>query len=193
MVRKIKVLLLCVCLCAFGTGTALAETIEENYSISVLSEDEQIELYALSVDAYQGTISTTYLTFFKDIVAGISIFDDYVFYRSSDNTYTMITGDIELTGTTFELIGDGQEYEITQNSGSGYSSSYYSLSVSSISDLSVRAGNYLVYSNLGHYPRLEERSVVYEFALLMAFITFCVCALVRPLSIFVLRFRNGNN
>lgn len=193
MVRKIKVLLLCVCLCAFGTGTALAETIEEQYPISVLSEDEQIELYALSVDAYQGTISTTYLTFFKDIVAGISIFDDYVFYRSSDNTYTMITGDIELTGTTFELIGDGQEYEITQNSGSGYSSSYYSLSVSSISDLSVRAGNYLVYSNLGHYPRLEERSVVYEFALLMAFITFCVCALVRPLSCFVLRFRNGNN
>ena len=196
MVRKI-IITLAMCMAFIGiAGTpALAE--EEiqtynNYPVMTLSEEESLELYALSVDAYQGTISTTYLTFFKDIVAGISIFDDYVFYRSSDNTYSLVTGDLELQGTTFVLNGEGQEYEITQNSGSGYSSSYYSLSVSAVSDLSVRARDYLVYSNLGHYPRLEERGEVYEFALLMAFCIFGSCCLIRPISNFVLRFRNGN-
>ena len=202
MVRKIGIILiLCMAFTGIAGTPALAEEQIEipvvqtpviDYPVSVLSNDEQLELYALSVDAYQGTISTTYLQFFKDIVAGLPIFSDYVFYRSSDNTYSMIVGDIELSGTTFTLNGDGVEYEITQNSGSGYNNSYYSLSVSTISDYTVRARDYLVYSNLGHYPRLEERGVVFEFALLMAFVTFCICALVRPISNFVLRFRNGN-
>ena len=194
MVRALKILIMCVCLCAVGTGTALAEEqiLVPDYPVSVLSENEQLELYALSVDAYQGTISTTYLTFFKDIVAGLSIFDDYVFYRSSDNTYTMITGDIYLSGTTFLLNGNGAKYEISQVSGSGYNNSYYSLGVSTVSDYTIRAKDFLVYSNLGYYPRLEERGVVYEFAMLTAFIIFGACCLVRPLSNFVLRFRNGN-
>ena len=201
MVRKIiAILAMCGALLAIGAAPALADPeiiIEEtpiynNIPVMTLSEEESLELYALSVDAYQGTISTTYLTFFKDIVAGISIFDDYLFYRSSDNTYTLVVGDLKLNGTTFVLDGTGVEYEISQNSGSGYNNSYYSLGVSSVSDLTIRARDYLVYSNLGHYPRLEERGVVYEFALLTAFIVFGVCCLVRPISNFVLRFRNGN-
>lgn len=195
MVRKIiAILAMCGALLAIGAAPALAEeeTNLYNYPVMTLSEEESLELYALSVDAYQGTINTTYLTFFKDIVSGISIFDDYVFYRSGNSDYCMVVGDIELNGTTFELLGEGKQYEISQVNGGAGTNSYYSLSVSAVSDLSIRARDYLVYSNLGHYPRLEERGVVYEFAMLTAFIIFCACCLVRPISNFVLRFRNGN-
>lgn len=194
MVRKIITVAIMLCLFATGTGTAHAEEIqEENYPISVLSLDEQAELYALSADAYQGTISTTFITFFRDIVASLPITHDYVFYRSGDQEYTLVSSpDMTLEGGTF-YADEGKEYVITQNSGSGYSSSYYSYSVSNVSDISVRSRGYLVYSNLGDYPQLEDRGVQYEFALLVAFCSFCIGAVIRPLSNFVLRFRNGNN
>lgn len=195
MVRTIITIVLCLCLGAIGTGTAHAETTTEteiyNYPVMTLSEEESAELYALSQSAYQGTISTTFLTFFKDIVATIPITHDYVFYRSSDDTYAMVSGDLTLSGDTFILEGDGVGYEITQVSGSGYGSSYYSYTVSDISNFSMDTNGYLVYSNLGDYPQLESRGVQYEFALLVAVCVVGVCALVRPLSNFVLRFRSG--
>ncbi len=193
MVRKIIIALtLCMAFTGIAGTPAHAETIQEDYPISVLSEDEQLELYALSVDAYQGTISTTFLTFARDIVASLSIFDNYVFLRTGDSEYTLYAGDLEFTNGDFYL-NEGKEYVIRQNSGSGYTNSYYSYSVSVVDNVGVNVGSYLVYSNLGDYPQLEERGVQYEFALFMAFIIFCLCALVRPISSFVLRFRNGNN
>lgn len=197
MVRKIiSTMILCGVLIGIAGAPAHAENSTSvemiDNSVSVLSIEESLELYALTQEAYQGTISTTYITFFRDIVAGLPVLDDYVFLRTGDNEYTMYSGDLDYTNGTFYMTGEGKEYVIEQVSGSGYGNSYYRYSVSTVDDVRVNVGSFLVYSNLGDFPQFEDRGVLYEYATFMAVFVIGLCALVRPLSNFVLRFRNGN-
>lgn len=195
MVWKIIVAIACSVLLS-GAEAHAAEITEissgdivQVYSNAVEAYSEAVEAYSTALDVYQGTISTTYLTFFKDIVNSLGINDDYLLYRSSNDTYSMIVGDIENNGTYFEMA-NGYMYNISSVSGSGYGTSYYSYSVSAISDIYIDTEDYLVYSNLGNFPRLEERSVYYEFATLFIISIMLCIVLIRPLFQYVLRPRS---
>lgn len=158
---------LCVCLC-IGTGTAAAAT----YSV-----------YS------QGNISTSILTYFRDIESGIGIDDNYVFWRSGQYEYKMAVGSLKCDSTSFASTGDYlQVYTLNTNT-SSYDA--YRLTVSTEQDFHLSASNYLVYSDLGHYPKLHERGVNYAFCTLFVVCIIGLCALVRPLFSFVLRIRNG--
>lgn len=144
---------------------------------------------AASYSAYDGNISTTYVTFFRDISSKIPINSDYVFFRSSQYDYTMIVGDLDFSGDTFTSSVEVQVYEISTNSGSSYNSTY-SYSVSSENNFSLSAGSSLLYSNLGNYPDLIERNDYYAFsAVLLLLIGICLY-LCRSVFGFCLRLRS---
>lgn len=118
-----------------------------------------VSAQATSYSAYDGTISTTYVTYFKDIVSGIGFKDNYVAFRSDQYTYKMIVGDIEYNSGVFSLVGNGTEYTIEISS--GYNSGY-TYTAESCNGHTVKAGNEIVYSDLGSYPQLVERGAKYE-------------------------------
>ena len=141
---------------------------------------------AMAADAtpYDGSISTTYITIFRDLATKVSIFDDYVFFRSGQNEYVMYVGDISYENGKF--AGKGLTvYTITNET--NYNSVYnYSISTR---DLDLSAGSALIYSNLGQYPDLIERNDYYAFATLtLLFIALC-CYLLRSVFGFSLRSR----
>lgn len=185
MVRKIIAIMLC--LCAIGTSTAYAEEITTEYPVSVLSIDEQLDLYALQEEAYQGTISTTYVTFFRDIASTLPVSHDYVMLRTGDNIYKMYSGDFIYDGD-FYMQGDGYVYTINYITGSGYGNTYYDYSVSATSDVTISANNKLIYSNLGNYPSLTERSASIEYALFIAVFSMCLSFVLHSVFKFLLRF-----
>lgn len=141
---------------------------------------------------YDGNISSTYLTIFRDIVADLPVNQSYVFFRSGRYDYTLFAGDLKCTDTSFYgMSTDTQvtKYNISTNTNTGS----YAYSVDTETNFSLNATNYLVYSNLGNYPRLEERSVDYAFCSLIVISVVALCMLMRPLFAFVLRFRGSRN
>lgn len=186
MVRKIIAIMLC--LCAIGTSTAFAEETTIEYPLSVLSVDEQLDLYALQEEAYQGTISTTYVTFFRDIASTLPVSHDYVMLRTGDNTYKMYSGDFINEGEDFYMQGEGYVYTINYISSSGYGNYYYSYSVDTVSDVTLSANGQLIYSNLGGYPSLTERSASIEYASFIALFSLCIGFVLHSIFKFLLRF-----
>ncbi len=145
---------------------------------------------ASAVFVYEGTISSTYTSIAEDI--NISAGDDYVFFRSGQYVYTLVTGEFSYTDGVFILSDNGKVYTITQVTGSGYSSSYYSYSVSDVTSYTVETNGILVYSNLGGYPSLNNNSDVYSFITMLVVIVIALCAFIRPLFNFVMRNRKGS-
>ena len=146
-----------------------------------------LSVTASAASVYDGNISTTYITIYRDISSNIGIDDDYVMFRSGQYDYTMFVGDLTLTGTTFRS-DKGQLYVISTNNGN-YGNGTYVYTVSETSNFSLNAGNALVYSNLGHYPDLIERVNDYEMAsVLLVCIGLC-CYLLRSIFGFCLRRR----
>lgn len=111
-------------------------------------------------DVYkEGNPSTTYIQYFRDIVAGIGFKDHYVAFRSGQYSYTMCVGNLEYTNGIISLVGEGELYTFTQI---GNYNSLYSLNYEEVSNFSVSVDNYIVYSDLGHFPQLVERGAQYE-------------------------------
>lgn len=137
MVRKVRIAIAIVALlCAFGTVA-----------------------HGASYTVYDGNPSSTYIQYFKDIVSGIPLTDDYLCYRSGQNEYTMIVGDLTYDGAQFTLTDMGTVYSITSdNSYNGY----MSYNVDTIDSVSVIPFDKIVYSNLGNYPQLVDRGANYE-------------------------------
>lgn len=150
---------------------------------------EAVEAYNTSVEVYQGTINTTYLTIFRDIVSSLGINDDYVFFRSSDTSYSLLSGDLEYSSGLFTLADTGQLYTVTSVSGSYNYNSYYSYDVVEVSSYEVVVDDYLVYSNLGDFPTLVERGAGYEFATLFILFVALLCVVLRSVFSFCLRRR----
>ena len=65
---------------------------------------------AQAYSIYEGTISSTYTTYFKDILSRQTIFTDYVCFRSGQNQYVMVVGDLEYSNNRFVLSGNGSVY-----------------------------------------------------------------------------------
>ncbi len=123
----------------------------------------------ISASAYsvyqEGNISTTYLTYFKDMSTVIGINDDYVFFRSGQNEYTLAVGELELAsgyirGSNIDI------YQIYSVTASGYNT-VYAYGSTTQSSFVLQVASSLIYSNLGNYPQLIERSVYNETAILL--------------------------
>lgn len=139
---------------------------------------------ASAAEPYEGNISTTYITIFRDIATNLGLDDDYVFYRSGQYEYQMVVGQLDYTGSLISADGSVKIYRITTNS--GYSSDYV-YTITTANSFSLTPGNALIYTNLGEYPDLIERSVDFEFATLaLLFIGLC-CYLLRSILGFCLR------
>lgn len=137
MVRQIKMMCaIVVLLCAFGT-TAHAAT----YTV------------------YEGNPSSTYITYFRDILSGIGFNENYVAFRSGQYEYTMVVGDLSYDGTSFNLDSSGTVYKFTTDN--SYNS-YYSYSVTDLSVFNLNPDDKIVYSDLGQFPQLLERGDKFE-------------------------------
>lgn len=121
-----------------------------------------------------GSLGTTYITYFKDILSGAGFDDNYVAFRSGQYSYTMVVGDIEYNNGVFSLVGEGKEYEFSTTS-SSYNSQYQYYA-NDITDFSLNADNSIIYSDVGEFPQLIERGAKYEIlsTVLMCIVVLCI-------------------
>ncbi len=121
-----------------------------------LSETIGISPMSSYSSPYDGSISTSVLTYFQGIVEKLPPDAHYVLFRQSIYGYRLVYGtDLRLTGTNFN--GTGLSY-VT------YDTSTYRLQSGSEGTFSLSAGTYLVYSDLGSvYPVLVTGVRNYEF------------------------------
>lgn len=165
LVRRVLCVLVCLCIC---TGTAAAAT---------------HTVYT------QGNISTSVLTYFRDVVSGVGINDNYVFFRSGRYEYKLAVGELKCENNTFSGLDPATYIQIytLDTDNSSYDSYRYTLSTEQ--NFLLNAQNYLVYSDLGHYPKLEERGLYYAFCTLVVICVVSLCLLLHGLYAFVLRCR----
>ena len=142
-----------------------------------------IELSAFYNSIYNGQISGTVLDYFDRFSYKLSFFDDYLLYRSGQYEYTLVYGDLDLSGTTFS--GDAL-HSVRLNT---YTSNFndYVWSVSDNDSLVLNVGTKPVYSNLGSYPTLDRQSDFLPLLVLLVLVVFGLVLIVRPVFQFVLR------
>ncbi len=126
---------------------------------------------AATVDIYEGNISSSMLDYFSDILIKVSPLKNYVLVRSSQYIYSLYVGDFNWDGNRF-ICPSADVYSIATNS--GYNA-YYTFNQSTISDLTIVPGDYLVYSDLGSFPALRDSSESWCFivATLLFIMIFC--------------------
>lgn len=117
-----------------------------------------------------GTISTTYLQYFKDMLVKLPYDTQYVFFRVNDYEYRMVYGDaINLSGDVFS--GDDLSY-IRYYRTNNYS--VWKLESGYEGSFRLTTNGYLVYSNVGDlYPSMNGG--VYTYAV-------CACLFVLVLT-----------
>lgn len=157
MVRKISSLLV-VCVLLIGAFCTTANA-------------EQYTVYE------DGTLSTTYTQYFKDIVSGIGFNQNYVAFRSGQYSYTMLVGDLEYNNGAITLTGNGKEYEFS-TTGTGYNNQYRYY-VRDITDSSLTVGNYIIYSDVGDFPQLVERGAKYEIITAVLLCIMCLSVVIN--------------
>ena len=140
---------------------------------------------------YQGSISTTYTDYAKQILSKCPPFEDYVFFRSGQYEYTLVCGGLTLNGDTFTGSNVGEFIITYHNATSGYGgTSYYTVTGKTTSSFTLDTNNELVYSSLGSFPALIERGDFVETVNLLLLVIIALCLLIRPVYSFVLRRRN---
>lgn len=156
MARKItSVVLICVVLCCGLAATTHAYTHEVYDS---------------------GAPSSTYINYYRDIVAGIGFNDNYVAFRDSERSYIMVVGDLSCEGGVITLNEKGKAYKFTSTS-TNYNSQY-NYNVEEISNFSVNTNNYIVYSDLADFPQLVERGANYEIISTSVIVIACICVVI---------------
>lgn len=104
---------------------------------------------SLTPEGYDGSISDTYLNYFRGIIAK-NPGDEYLAMRSGQYEYLLVYGDLELNGKTFSGSGDYCRISL----GSGYQGTTEVTYGSDI--LSFTESGQMIYSSLGNYPELRE-------------------------------------
>lgn len=132
--------------------------------------------HAATYTVYDGNPSNTYIQYFKDTLTKIPLGDHYVAFRSGQYSYTMVVGDIAFNNGVFSSTDTCAVFTIeSDNSYNGY----YSYSQSDIANFQLNAGDKILYSDLGHYPDLEERGQKYEILTTILIVVVCVGYVVR--------------
>lgn len=139
-----------------GSSVALDESVEAvlgDYNARLSAVEEVVEPLA-NYEAYDGSISTTYTTYFAGLVEKLGPGVDYVLFRNGQYNYTFVYGDLDINGTT--ISGQGVQ--------AVYINSYGTTSVSygTESSFSAELGNRMAYSSLGDYPVLQQGVRSYE-------------------------------
>lgn len=149
-----------------------------------------VPITASAAEVYdQGNISTTYVTYFEDILSKVSPLDDYVFFRSGQNEYTMFTGNLIYNNGTIYSQEPCRVYQIYTTTSSGYNTTYH-FTANNYQQYSVSIGSALVYSNLGDFPDLNERGDYLETALLLLVLVIVCMSLVARVLGFSMRSRS---
>lgn len=157
--------------------------------VAVLAILSSMTINASAADVYtEGNISTTYVTYFQDILGKVSPLKDYVFFRSGQYEYTMVVGDLELSSGVFISSQPCEVYTIYSTTSSGYNQTY-SFGSTIENTYSLRVADSLVYSNLGDYPDLIERGDYLETAVLLLILVALCMSLVARIFNFCLRIR----
>lgn len=125
----------------------------------------------------EGTLSSTYTTYFKDIVSGIGFTDNYVAFRSGQYSYSMVVGDLEYNNGVISMTGTGKEYKYS-TANSGYNQQYR-YTVTDLNSFSVNTGDYIIYSDVGDFPQLVERGAKYEILTALLLCIFAVSYIIR--------------
>lgn len=126
-------------------------------------------------DSAVGTISETYLDYFRGVVEKLPYNSNYVIWKSGEYEYTLAYGEaLELDGTRF--IGtDCSVVQIYRQSES-YNSNWLVRTLTD--DVEVSAGNLFIYSDLGMYPTVERGINSYEGTALLFAIAFATLYIV---------------
>lgn len=133
---------------------------------------------------YDGNISSTYTTFFRDMLNHRGINDDYLCFRSGQYEYVLLIGDLEYSDGTF--TGEkAAEYKITTNN--GYNNNSYNYEVTTVRSINLVPGTALLYSNLGNYPELVDPDYYFTFAQLLLIWIVVIMWLIRSIFQFCLR------
>ena len=144
---------------------------------------QPITASAATYTLYDGELGSSYVSIFRDLVGKISPMEDYVFFRSGEYDYTLIAGELECIAGIFEAPACTVYRIFVSPDGSGGYQFFQSEEI----DFILETGIGLVYSNLGHYPDLIERTGFYSFASLVLLLV-CVCMyLLRSIFSFTLR------
>ena len=155
MVRKVILLIIsAIALLTATCGAVLAET----YSI------------------YEGSPSSTYIQYFRDVMPKLNLGDNYVAFRSGQYEYTMVTGDIAFDSGIFSSEDSCTVYTIENNN--SYNGRYI-YNVGEITSFNLVADDNILYSDLGYYPELEERGAKYEVLTAILIIIICVSYVAR--------------
>lgn len=163
-------------------------TLYDEDGIALTSEDTRVvapEVLAAIPSSVYGSVtpSSSYANYAAALLPKLGFSEDYVFFRSADNEYIFVHGDLSLSGTTFS--GESVDYERFYYGGSsrGY------LFDSGTGSLSLDTGGYVVLSNLGDYPTLSGADASMTHVLVfVSTVALCLFVISRLLS-FTLRTR----
>ena len=134
--------------------------------------------YAATHSIYDsGTISSTYITYFKDTISGIGFSENYVAFRSGQNEYVLIVGKLSLSNNIITSDGVVKQYRY-YNDGSNYNTQTR-YEVNELNSFSVNIGNYIIYTDLGDYPELIERGAKYEMLSVLLLCVFGICYIIK--------------
>lgn len=131
---------------------------------------------ALAYSPYDGTMSNTYVQYFKDILSDKKLGDNYVAFRSGQYEYIMVVGYLEKNENSIELVGSGVMYKFTTNS--SYNANY-TYTYGNIDEFVLELTDDIIYTDLGHYPQLIERSARIEELTLVVLGVFGLYTIVR--------------
>lgn len=109
---------------------------------------------------YDGSISTSVLTYFRGMTEKLPSSSHYVLFRQSQYIYRLVYGE--------NLVCNGNRFTGTDMMYITYDTRDYVLSSGSEGTFSLSAGSYIVYSDIGDiYPVLVEGVKNYEFKALL--------------------------
>lgn len=162
------------------------EDLESSDSVSSVSEVAPVSPLTdtgtrASYSVYSSVSNNSYSVLAGSMLWHVPFGDDYVFWRSGQYEYRLAFGDLQLSGGTF--TGDNLSF-VVFSLDSSYSGTF-TVSRSSGS-LSLSTGNYLVYSNLGHYPILNDSYVFASLFIFVVSVALVMC-LLRSIWSFLLR------
>lgn len=120
-------------------------------------EGAGVSLYSSHSITTNYGVGTSNINIFGPVAQKLPIGYHYVYWREGQYVYKMAYGKgLSFDGSRF--VGDGLEV-VTYQTYSGSGSGQASFLVSGEDSFSLSPGNYLVWSDLGHYPDFSERGV----------------------------------
>ncbi len=136
------------------------ELLASSSNASPSSATYNIQVMSSYSGVYDGSISTSVLTYFRGMIEKLPPSSHYVLFRQSQYIYRLVYGE--------NLACSGNHFTGTDMMYITYDTRDYVLSSGNEGSFSLNAGNYIVYSDIGDiYPVLVEGVKNYEFKALL--------------------------